>query len=175
MPALRELNADEVSVLAGILAKLRPHGARQWQPAGIRAALAKVADLDAANVLMAAVRLSQDRSAETPGQIAITSSECWRERVAESVPVHKPYSRQHTCGICGFAEDQCRARWATDHDFEPVGAAAGRRLEPDDAHAAVAELRDITRPALSARAQIRSGTASEDVIETSDEYVRGES
>lgn len=144
MTALREFTADEIACLSGILAKLRPHGAPRWQPPGVRAALARVAGLDAANVLMAAVRLSQDRSAETPGQIAITSAECWRERVAEpgaAQPSNEPF-----CGYCGKPESYCRRVFCDDHAFEPERPAVRRRLDPGQAHAVVGELRDITRP-----------------------------
>lgn len=111
MPALRDLPADEIAVLCDTIARLRPHGARRWQPAGIRAALAKAANLDAANVLMAAIRLSQDRTAETPGQIAIPASECWREKPSEwTPPVTRERCRTHgvtlnALGICS----SCRA------------------------------------------------------------------
>ena len=144
MPALRELTAQEVAVVAGMLAKLRPYGAPQWQPAGIRATLAKVAHLDAADVLVAAIRLSQDRTAETPAQIAIPSSECWREKVSDRVHVHKPYVREHTCGVCGFSESECRLRWEGDHEFEQMGSI--EPLEKDEAVEVVTELKNHLQP-----------------------------
>ena len=144
MPALRELTAQEVAVVAGMLAKLRPYGAPQWQPAGIRATLAKVAHLDAADVLMAGLRLSQDRSAETPAQIAIPSSECWREKVSDRVHVHKPYVREHTCGVCGLAESDCRLRWEGDHEFERMGSI--QQLPKEEAVEVVTELKNHVQP-----------------------------
>lgn len=146
MPALRELTAQEAAVLAGMLAKLRPYGAPQWQPAGIRATLAKVAHLDAADVLMASIRLSQDRSAETPAQIAIPSSECWREKVGDQTHTHKPYVAEHTCDICGFAESACRLRWEGDHEFTPVPLARGRALPKEEAVEVVTELKNHIQP-----------------------------
>lgn len=144
MPALRELTAQEASVLAGVLAKLRPYGAPRWQPAGVRAVLAKVAHLDATDVLMAGLRLSQDRSAETPAQIAIPSSECWREKVADQVHTHKPFVREHTCGICGFSESDCRLRWESDHEFEQMGSIPP--LEEAEAVEVVTELKNHLQP-----------------------------
>lgn len=144
MPALRELTAEEVSCLAGIIAKARPYGAPRWQAAGVRATFAKVANLEATDVLMAALRLSQDRSAETPAQIAITSSECWREKVGDQVHIHKPFQREHTCGICGFSESDCRARWSKDHEFEQMGSIPP--LEEAEAVEVVTELKNHLQP-----------------------------
>ncbi|MFJ9387738.1 hypothetical protein ACIRON_02885 [Nocardioides sp. NPDC101246] len=144
MPTLRELTAEEVSVLAGVIAKARPYGAPRWQAAGIRATFAKVAHLDATDVLMAALRLSQDRTANTPAQIAIPSSECWREKLADPVEVHKPYVRGHTCGVCGYPEADCRMRWEGDHEFEQMGSVP--KASKDEAHEVVVELKNHLKP-----------------------------
>lgn len=128
MTALRELTSDEIACLSAVLAKLRPHGAKRWDAAGIRATLAKVAQLDAANVLMAAIRLSQDRSAETPAQIAIPSSQCWVERVSDWQPPTKPYDHGTACGICDQPEDRCRANQWSGHEYQPKPAALAARV-----------------------------------------------
>lgn len=144
MTALRELTAEEISCLAGVIAKARPYGATRWQAAGIRATFAKVAHLDATDVLMAALRLSQDRTAQTPAQIAIPSSECWREKLADPVTVHEPFDRQHTCGICGYDEQACHARWDGEHEFEQMGSVP--KASKDEAHEVVVELKNHLKP-----------------------------
>jgi hypothetical protein len=142
MTALRELTADEINTLASIIAKLRPTGARRWDPAGIRATLAKVANLDAANVITAAIRLSCDRNADTPGQIAIPSSGCWREKPSDwTPPTGRDICRDHgtarnALGIC----PSCRAdELGTDTPSPPPSRG---RLDPDAAADAIAALRD---------------------------------
>ena len=120
MTTLRDLTADDVAALSGILAKLRPYRAPRWQPAGVRGALAKVAHLDAADALMAALRLSQDRTAETPAQIGIPSSECWREKVAETTGRREPFDKGGCCATCWLPQDKCRRIWTDDHEFVSV-------------------------------------------------------
>src|SRR4051812_45328291 len=100
MPALRDLNATEIAALCGVVVKLRPHGAPRWQEAGVRASFAKVATLDAANVLMAAIRLSQARTAETPAQIALPAAHCWTEKPGEWTAPPQPYDHGTACAIC---------------------------------------------------------------------------
>lgn len=144
MTTLRELTADEITCLAGIITKLRPHGARHWDARGVYEQLGKVADIDAAEVIKAAVRLAQDRTALTPGQIAIPTSECWRERLREVAP---PPSRTRYCtvhavmlnahGIC----PSCRADELVGDETTPPG----EQLSADAARSVVDELRDHTR------------------------------
>jgi hypothetical protein len=144
MTTLRELTADEVTCLAGIIAKLRPHGARRWDPAGIRAKLMDVAEIDAAEVIKAAVRLAQDREALTPGQIAKPESGCWRERLRELPPPpnQRRYCPTHAVmldanGVCR----SCRADQLVGDETTPPG----ERLPADAAHSVVDELRDHAR------------------------------
>lgn len=120
MTALRDLTADDIAALSGILAKLRPHGAPRWQAAGVRASLAKVAHLNAADALMAAIRLSQDRSADTPAQMGIPASECWREKVAEKNARPEPYDKGGSCSTCSLPHEKCRRVWGDDHQFVSV-------------------------------------------------------
>lgn len=139
MTALRELTAADIAALAGILAKLRPHGARQWEPPGIRAALGKAAHLNAADVLMAAIRLSQDRTAHTPGQIAIPSSECWREKPAAPTPTKPTVCRIHGTQHHG----PCPSCRADELAHDPHPKPPGQRRPPDQITAVITELRDI--------------------------------
>ncbi len=142
MPILRDLTAEEISVLAGIIAKLRPHGAPRWQAPGIRAAFVKTAHLDAANVLMAAIRLSQDRSAETPGQIATTSAECWREKPSDWKPPAAPFDPHSTCDVCGKDEATCRRNPFAEHGFVPVAIAPKNRIPDEHVKPLTDDLRD---------------------------------
>lgn len=147
MTTMRELTADEVTCLAAIIAKLRPHGARHWDARGVYEQLAKVADTDAAEVIKAAVRLAQDRTALTPGQIAIPTSECWRERLREPTPpaAHRRYCQLHAVmlnanGIC----PSCRADQIGGDGPAPAER-PNRGLPPDQVTDVVAELRDHAR------------------------------
>lgn len=141
MPALRDLERGIVEAHAETLCRIRPHGAPRWQPPGVMAAYAKVAHLDAANVLMAGLRLSQDRTAATPAQIGIPSSECWREKVSDWSPTTKAtycptHQVQLKAGIC----PSCRAdQLAADDDTPPPS----RGLPADQITSIVSELRDI--------------------------------
>lgn len=144
MTALRALTADEINTLANILAKLRPHGARRWDPTGIRAALTKAAELDATNVLMAALRLSQDRTAHTPAQIAITTAECWRERLVDPVaapPVLQRYCDTHNVRVIGVVCPSCRAD-ELGADGPAPAARPARGLPAGQVADVVSELRD---------------------------------
>lgn len=144
MTTLRDLTGDEVTCLAGIIVKLRPHGARRWDARGVYELLGKVADFDAAEVIKAAVRLAQDRTALTPGQIAKPDSECWRERLRELPPPprQRRYCQTHAVmldanGICR----SCRADELVGDETTPPG----ERLAPDAARSVVDELRDHAR------------------------------
>ena len=141
MPALRDLTPTEIATLCGILAKLRPHGAPRWQEAGIRAALVKVQGLDAANALMAAIRLSQDRDAATPAQIGLPASQCWAEKPGEWRAPTEPYDVGKVCGICDQPERRCKAtEHISGHTYipKPVALAA----VPSEPEAYAGDLRD---------------------------------
>jgi hypothetical protein len=146
--ALRSLDANEISVLAGIIAKLRPTGAPRWDAPGVRAAFTKVANLDAANVLMAAIRLSQDRSAETPANIAKTNTECWREKVSDwSPPGTRERCPEHEVQL--DALNQCRSCAAENYGQPKTPIARKPAADPEVAAAMVAELKDIVAKAKS--------------------------
>ena len=146
MPTLRNLTRRDIDGLSDLLPRLRPYGAPRWQPDGVRAALQKVADLDAADVLMAALRLSQDRGAETPGQIAITTSGCWRERVAEPTAHRERYDPAATCAGCGRTDCRTRRDDDDDHRFVPVGAARAHKRPAEAARLITDDLRSRIRP-----------------------------
>jgi len=140
MTALRELTADEINTLAAIIAKTRPTGAPRWDPAGIRAAFAKVANLDAAEVIKATIRLAQDREARTPGGIANTANPCWSERLTDVEVYVKPDrcdvhgTQRSPLGICA----SCRADELAGTDTGP----AGQRLPAEQVREIVGEIRD---------------------------------
>lgn len=143
MPSLREviLTAEEAEVIARVIARLRPTGSRRsdWDTPGIRAAMQHVAHLDGANVLMAALRLSQDRSAITPANIGKTNTECWREKPGTYIPQStrcREHGVQHT-GVC----PSCRAEQVgNDEPTPPRTNTYG--LDKDDIAAITSELRD---------------------------------
>lgn len=92
------------------------HGASNWHPDGIKAAVAKVAHLHFADVVMAAVRAADDRSLDTPGAIGNPSAPCWQERRTDR-PQPKSYDLGPICGWCDLPEGDARALHGTDHEF----------------------------------------------------------
>lgn len=142
MPALRDLAPEEIATICGILAKLRPHGAPRWQEAGIRASLVKVQGLDAANALMAAIRLSQDRDALTPAQIGLPASQCWAEKPGEWRAPTQPYDHGNVCGICDQPEARCKSipEAISAHTYQPKPDALA--AVPTEPKAYTGDLRD---------------------------------
>lgn len=122
------IEKHQADALAALAVACRPYGALKWDPAGVVAAIAKVKHLGLADVAMAVIRAASDRDAKTPGVITATNSLHWREKLSEPRARRTPYDPQHTCGVCGFAEDECRMRWAEDHEFESVKTAAKRAV-----------------------------------------------
>lgn len=136
---------QDARALAYLAARMRPHGARRWDEAGIVAAIGKVKHLALADVALAVARAADDRSLETPAPIGNVRSSCWRERNPDRPAEHKPYVREHTCGICGFPETECRARWSEeDHKFERMGSI--EPLEKNEAVEVVTELKNHLQP-----------------------------
>ena len=142
--SITRAQAEQLAILT---AAARPHGAAQWDPAGIVRAIEKVAHLDLAEVMKACARAAQDRTIRTPAPIGDTTSSAWRERVHDVATPTKPrrcriHGTQHYGGICA----SCRAdELAADPPTAPP--ASRGRLDPDSAASAVAELRDRTHQA----------------------------
>ena len=122
------IEKHHADALAALAVACRPYGAPQWDPVGVTAAIAKVKHLGLADVAMAVIRAASDRDAKTPGVITATNSLHWREKLTEPSTKREPYDPQHTCGVCGFAEADCRARWEGDHEFESVRQSAKRAI-----------------------------------------------
>ena len=135
---------QDARALAYLAARMRPYGARRWDEPGIVAAIAKVKHLGLADVALAVVHAADDRDLETPAPIGNVRSSCWRERNPNRPPEHKPYVREHTCGVCGFPETECKARWSEDHDFEQMGSIPP--LDKDEAVEVVTELKNHLQP-----------------------------
>lgn len=144
MTSLRDLTADEINHLAAIIAKLRPHGARRWDARGVYEQFAKIPELDAAEAIKAAIRLAQDRTAFTPGQIAILNSECWRERLTDLTPHpnQRRYCPTHDVTLNGLGIcPSCRAD-ELGSDGPAPRARPSRGLPPEQVADVVDELRD---------------------------------
>lgn len=135
MPVTKE-QAQRLTALA---IAARPHGARQWDAAGVMAAIGKVSHLDLAEVMMAVGRAARDRDLETPAAIGNTAAPCWIERPVErAVPEKLP--REGRCGECSKSRFDCERTPKfgdpdLDHDFRPDFLNASG--------SAVDELRDI--------------------------------
>lgn len=131
---------EQAEHLAVLTAAARPHGAAQWDPPGIVAAIAKVAHVDLAEVMKACARAAQDRTVRTPAVIGDMRSSAWRERLAELASPMKPricavHEVQYAGGVC----PSCRS-----HELAAVvpRTVPHGRLAPDDASEVVNDLRD---------------------------------
>ncbi|HEY9352594.1 MAG TPA: hypothetical protein VIP28_05060 [Nocardioides sp.] len=135
---------QDARALAYLAARMRPHGARRWDEAGIIAAIGKVKHIALADVALAVVRAADDRTLETPAPIGNLRSTCWRERNANRPAEHKPYVREDTCGTCSLPESECRLRWEDDHEFERMGSI--QQLPKEEAVEVVTELKNHVQP-----------------------------
>lgn len=151
---------QEARALAYLAARMRPYGARRWDEPGIIAAIAKVKHLELAEVTLAVARAADDRDLETPAPIGNMRSSCWRERNTNRPAEHKPFVREHTCGVCGFSKSECEARWAEDHEFERMGSIPP--LDKDEAVEVVTELKNHLEPMRDRSADPHHETTQED-------------
>lgn len=104
---------DQAQMLATLACAMRPYGARQWDPPGVLAAIAKVADRNLASVTMAVTRAATDRTAVSPGVIYARDSIHWAERLTDPTP---PTNHGPWCTHCGQAEPAPIHR-SGDHAF----------------------------------------------------------
>ena len=109
------LDPNEIRALAYLAARRRPKGAGQWDEPGICENVAKVAHLDAGEVILATIRAAMNPHAKSPGVIPVLTGEHWRERSPVTTAPRNPPSRER-CTICGHAETH--AIHADDHAFE---------------------------------------------------------
>lgn len=123
------VSKDQAQMLATLAMSMRPTGARQWDAAGVMAAIGKVQQLALADVMCAVARAASDRSLETPACIGITTSSAWRERVAERVaPSHpKPSDACWTCGRAMHDPDAVCDRPETRQQALALKATTGRK------------------------------------------------
>lgn len=101
--------------------------ARQWDEAGIAAAIRKVAHLHHADVALAVIRAADDPDLDTPGAIANTRASCWRERgddrpATTDARICASHGVQHHGPICPSCKaDQLghNASPAVQHQHQP--------------------------------------------------------
>lgn len=96
----------QAEAIANLAAAARPTGARQWDIAGVLAALAKVKHLDLGEVTMAAMRAAADATLHTPAAIGNTTTACWRERIIEPGRARPP-KREEACLTCNYWLTAC--------------------------------------------------------------------
>lgn len=84
------VSKEQAQMIANLAIAARPTGAPRWDAPGVVAVLAKVSQLPLADVVCAVMRAASDRTAETPGVIAATTSLHWREKVAERATLTPP-------------------------------------------------------------------------------------
>jgi hypothetical protein len=147
---------DQAQMLATLAAASRPHGARRWDTAGTMAAIAKVADRNLGDVIMATIRAAADRDCESPGVIP-SSGPHWREQLKPQPFTPRILTAGERCSICSMSETSCRLRHSVDdHEFESAAMAAKRAeaIPPEAISTAIAALREdlpVTKPATPPR------------------------
>lgn len=152
------LDERHLDQLVDLALSCRPYGSPRWNPAGVKAALRKVQELELGEVMKAVVRAAEDRELVTPGAIGNTDSPVWRERndyrTKPLLPAEPTTVAQRVtagagslCSICSQHEQRCRELWADDHAFESIDDARRRadKIDPLDVSYRVAELRRLAR------------------------------
>ena len=95
---------------------LRPH----WQTPGIKAAIRKALDREAAftfaDLAYAVAHLCADKTIETPAPLA-HDGPWWPKPTVMPTTLAAPWDGR--CSVCSYPEVTCRARWGDDHDFTP--------------------------------------------------------
>ena len=139
---------DQAAMLAALACACRPTGSKRWDEPGIVAALAKVSNLQLADVIHATVQAAEDASLETPAAIGNTSSPVWVHYMANRTvrTDTRNVPARERCNDCGKAEHH--PIHANDHPFERV-----RRTEGDVA-AEVAHLRTLIRTETATEGEI---------------------
>lgn len=122
---------DQARALAYLAKAIRPHHARQWDEAGIVAAIRKVRDRSLASVAIAVVQAAEDRGAHTPGVIPKAGPH-WRAPETAPIPDRVGFDAANTCDTCGLTRDGCLVRWGGNtpdgHTFESVAARRARTV-----------------------------------------------
>ena len=125
---------DQAHVLATLAVACRPHGAPNWDAAGVVAAIAKVHHVGLADVAMAVIRAAADRDAKTPGVIAATTSIHWSERITERAPRFPARAGIDECRTHpGEHADGCRACAADALAGDPTPATRPLQAAPPPA------------------------------------------
>src|SRR5689334_13707822 len=101
------LNDQDIRALTYLAERCRPYGAPRWDSAGIFAAIAKVRQLNIADVALSVIRAADDEKAETPGVIANTDAPNWQERRTNRPQPLEPYNPNTFCEWSGRPMDRC--------------------------------------------------------------------
>lgn len=133
---------DEAQMLATLAVKCRPTGARQWNPDAVMAEIAKVHDRSLPVVICAVIRAAADRNAQRPEVISSAGSH-WGDLPLVTPPPTKVPANE-MCSVCSLPRNACRMRWAHDHEFDSLAAAAKRKNTgtPEAMTTAITALRD---------------------------------
>lgn len=121
---MMSIDDQQIRAIAFLAARCRPTGATPWDEPGIVANLRKVTHLNLAEVVIATVRAAANREAASPGVIAVTNGEHWREKVAERPRPHPP-RRDEQCTVCGYHLDRCICGNQATRPTNPGNPAAG--------------------------------------------------
>jgi len=115
-----------VTLAEFIHAYVRP----DWDTKGIVHALGQAKDKGTpAQVAVAALVAAQNAGNRTPGVIPLAGPH-WPASGAPAARRVPPRSR--TCATCYLGEEECRRRWAWDHQFESLEQARARAINDAD-------------------------------------------
>lgn len=129
------ITKSQAEALTSLAVAIRPHGARQWDAAGVMAAILKVRHLHLADVAMAVIRAADDRALETPAPIGNPKARCWVDKKPDHPRPLEPYDVAQVCGVCEKRESVCRAipKSVSGHTFvRKVDVLAERRPAPKE-------------------------------------------
>lgn len=96
------MTKEQAQRLAALVHSLRS----DWDEPGVMSQLLKVRTGDPFNIALATIRAAANPKATTPGVIAVTTGEHWREKVTPS-EAPRPPRVDEACSTCGMHLDKC--------------------------------------------------------------------
>lgn len=100
-----------------------------WSVPGIMSALAAARDqADPADLAIVAIVAARRAENRTPGVIPLPGPHWAHTALSRRDSRHTTPDRTRTCGVCYLDYNECRKRWANDHEYESLDAVRERRV-----------------------------------------------
>jgi hypothetical protein len=123
------MTETQIARLAAAISHLRPDWPQTSLHTFISRELRAYAWRDAAVML---TWVATDEATQTPARVLEAGP--WRKAAQPGgVPRAPQPPKEGTCGTCYLAHDDCRNRWSTDHEFEPLHQISRRRMPAEEA------------------------------------------